>query len=327
MPYGYRRLVTVLASAAGVAAFSSCDRAGEAPRVDTVTPAPPATPPAVSPGAPVTSGWDPDAGPVLLVASNRLDAAIVVFPEVQGEYAAAELQFDTTALRGATVTLVGRDGTTSTATLGGRATPEEDEEECVGWPMLRVVVPSAPSGIPAPWTVGLIGTRVAPVPLDSVESLSATDSAALVAEVPRLASTVPVRTAAARLRGLPFSVQDVRRFRVTPGIDAIVARVVRSVHQEASPLAERTLLIAERDSARQHEQRAGRYTLVFHERAVDREETREGSEILAALTPQGTSRPMLVVARESEAGVRYVIFERAAPRSWTVKWMSALVRC
>jgi hypothetical protein len=260
---------------------------------------------------------------VLLVVGDRPDAAIVVFPELQGEHAGAELRFDTTPLRGAAATLVSRAGTTGTATLGDRTTPGE-EEDCVGWPMLRVV---SPSGAPAPWTVGLIGARLASVPLDSVGSLSPTDSAALVAEVARLASTVPVRQAAARLRGLPFSVQDVRRFRVAPGVDAIVAQVVRHVHQEANPLEERTLLIAERDSARQQEQRADRYTLVFHERAVGREETLEGSEVLAALTPRNAPRPMLVVARESEGGVRYVLLERAGPRNWGVKWTSALVRC
>jgi hypothetical protein len=122
-------------------------------------------------------------------------------------------------------------------------------------------------------------------------------------------------------------VQDARRFRIPPSVDAIVAQVVRRVHEEANPLEERTLIIAERDSAQQQEQRVGRYTLAFHTRAVGREETLEGSEILAALTLAGASRPMLIVARESEGGVRYTILERVASRSWRVKWTSALVRC
>jgi hypothetical protein len=323
MPNPRRALMTLLASVAGAVALVSCDRAGDPPRADTTALVPPSTPPVDSPGVAVSSGWDTEAGPVLLVVGDRPDAAIVVFPQLQGELAAAELQFDTTALYGSAATLVTRAGTTSVATLGDRTTPGEDED-CVGWPMLRVV---SSSGVPAPWTVGLIGARLTPLPLDSVGSLSPSDSAALIAEVARLASTVPVREAAARLRGLPFSPQDVRRFRITRGVDAIVAQVVRSVHQEANPLEERTLLIAERDSAEQQRQRAGRYTLVFHERAVGHEETLEGSEILAALTARSARRPMLVVARESEGGVRYVILERARPRSWRVKWTSALVRC
>lgn len=260
---------------------------------------------------------------MLLVIGGRPDAAIVVFPDVQGEHAAAELRVDTTALRGAAATLVSRAGMTSTATLGDRTSPGE-EEDCVGWPMVRV---GPSSGVPAPWSIGLVGARLVPVPLDSVGSLSPPDSAALVAEIARLASSVPVRQAAARLHGLPFSVQDVRRFRAARGVDAIVAQVVRRVHQEANPLEERTLLIAERDSAQLREQHPGRYTVVFHERAVGQEETLEGSEILAALTPEDTLRPMLFAARESEGGVRYVILERTRPRSWRVKWTSALVRC
>ena len=315
MPNLCRVLVTV--------AVLSCDRASDAPRTDSVPISLPAVPAVDSQKPPAPSGWDANAGPVLLVAAERPDAAIVVFPDVQGEHPAAELHFDTTALRGSTVTLVSRAGTVSTATLGDGTTPGEDED-CVGWPMLRVI---SPSGAPPPWSVGLLGARLTPIPLDSVGSLSASDSAALVAEVARLASTVPVRESAARLRGLPFYVQDVRRFRASSGISIVVAHAVRRVHEEANPLEERTLLIAERDSVQQQAQRPGRYTLAFHQRAVGREETLDGSEVLAALTPRDTSRPMLVIARESEGGVRYAFLERIGVRSWRLKWTSALVRC
>jgi hypothetical protein len=318
-----RVLVTMLASTTGAVAVLNCDRASDAPPTDSVTVSLPVVPAVDSQRPSTPSGWDVSAGPVLLVAAERPDAAIVVFPDVQGEHAAAELHFDTTALRGSTVTLVNRAGSVSTATLGDGTTPGE-EEDCVGWPMLRLV---SSSGTPPPWSVGLLGARLTPVPLDSVGSLSASDSAALVAEIARLASTVPVRENAARLRGLPFSVQDVRRFRAASGVDAIVAHVVRRVHEEANPLEERTLLIAERDSMQQQEQRPRRYMLAFHQRAVGREETLEGSEVLAALTPRDTSRPMLVIARESEGGVRYAFLERIGARSWRLKWTSALVRC
>ena len=326
MPNPRRVLVTVLASAAVAAAVAGCDRAADAPRADSAVTVPPPAPPAAAPGRAASSGWDANAGPLLLVAGDRPDAAIVVFPEVQGEHAAVELELDTAVFRGTPATLFTRAGTTGTATLGERTTPEEPEDEgdCVGWPMVRV---ASPSGNPGPWTIGLVGgSRLAPVRLDSVGSLSTVDSAALVAEVARLASTLPVRTAAARLRGLPFFVQDVRRFRAAPGVEAIVAQVIRRVHQEANPLEERTLLIAERDSARPRD-RPGRFTLVFHQRAVGSEETLEGSEVLAAIEQLSASRPMLVLARESEGGVRYVIIERTSQRRWRVKWTSALVRC
>jgi hypothetical protein len=328
MPNPRRFLVTVLASAVGAMVAPGCDRAGDAPRTDSVAAVAPVTPPVGSARPVVSSGWDPDAGPVLLAATERPDAAITVFPEVQGEQAAAELQLDTALVRKSAAMLVDRAGAAAAATLGDRTAPGEDED-CVGWPMFKVV---RPGGVTTPWAVGFIGARLVPIPLDSVGSLSAADSAALVAEIARLASTLPARDDAARLRGLPFVAQDVRRFRAAPGVDALVAQVIRRVHQEANPLEERTLVIAERvttgrDSARLREQPPGRYTLAFHERTVGREETLEGTEVLAAFTTRGAPRPMLVLARESEEGIRYAIIERAGPRSWRVKWTSALVRC
>jgi hypothetical protein len=70
-----------------------------------------------------------------------------------------------------------------------------------------------------------------------------------------------------------------------------------------------------------------RYTLALEQRAVGREETLEGSELLAAFRAPGPGRPMLIFARESEGGVRYVLLERTGVREWRVKWTSALVRC
>ena len=322
MPNLRRGFLTVLAGAAGVAATIGCNRASDAPRTDSVTATPleTATVDSQRPSAP--SGWDATAGPVLLVASERPEAAIIVFPEIQGEHAAAELQFDTATLRGSTAALFSRAGEIGSGTLGEGTVPAE-EEDCAGWPMLRV---SSSSGTVAPWSIGLVGTRVVPIALDSIGSLTAADSSRLVAEVARLASIVPVRENATRLRGLPFSVQDVRRFRARAGTDIIVAHVVRRVHEEANPLEERTLLIVERDSSQRPNVRA-RYIIAFYQRSVGHEETLEGSEVLGAFTHRNASRPTLVIARESEGGVRYSLIERSGVRTWRVKWTSALVRC
>jgi len=317
------RLGGVAALLAGVLVLARCGRGDDVPRVDTVITAAPPVPPAPAQEAPAPSGWDPRAGPVLLVAGERSDAAIVVFPEVQGEHVADSLRLGARSLRRSSATLLNRAGAAMTVTLGDSTAPGE-EEHCVGWPMVRV---ASPSGTVAPWAVGFVDARLAPVLLDSVESLPPADSAALVAEVARLASTIPVRAVAARMRGLPFSVREVWRFRPDSVTDAIVALVVRRIHQEASPLEERTLLIAERDTA-QKQRAAGRYTLVFNQRAAGPEETLEGTDVLAAVANDvAPLRPMLVIARESEGGVRYALLERTGPRRWHVKWTSALVRC
>ena len=321
MPNLRRAFLTVLAHAVSAVAMLSCDRASDAPHADSVTAVPSETASVDSQRPSVRSGWDGTAGPVLLVASERPEAAVVVFPEIQGEHAAAELQFDTASIRQSAANLITRAGQLIPVTLGGGAEPAEDED-CPGWPMLRV---ATPSGALSPWSIGLLSARLTPIPLDSIGSLSTADSSALVAEIARLASAIPVHDNSRPLRGLPFSVQDVRQFRTVSG-DVIVARVVRRVHEEANPLEERTMLIAERDSADRPNIR-GRYVTAFYQRSVGHEEMLEGSEVLAALVRRNTSRPILVVARESEAGVRYTFIERISKAAWRVKWTSALVRC
>ena len=314
--------LTVLAGAAGVAPAISCNRASDASRTDSVTATLPEVATVDSQRLPAPSGWDATTGPVLLVASERPEAAIIVFPEIQGEHAAAELQLDTASLRGSTAALFSRAGEIGAGTLGEGTAPAE-EEDCAGWPMLRV---SSPSGTVAPWSIGLLGTRVVPIALDSIGSLTAADSSRLVAEVARLASIVPVGESATRLRGLPFSVQDIRHFRTRAGTDIVVAHVVRRVHEEANPLEERTLLIVERDSS-QRPNVLGRYVIAFYQRTVGHEETLEGSEVLGAFIHRNASRPTLVVARESEGGIRYTLIERSGVHTWRVRWTSALVRC
>lgn len=317
-----RAFLMVPLGTAGIVAIMSCERPGDALRIDSVTVGRPETTAVDSQRPPVLSGWDEAAGPVLLVASERPDVAIVVFPDVQGEHAAAELQFDTATIRGSTASLITRAGQSSPATVGGGAAPAEDED-CTGWPLLRL---SSTSGSLGSWSIGLVDAQLLPVRLDSIGSLSAADSSALVAEVARLASTIPVAENASRLRGLPFSVQDVRRFQTASGTSVLVAHVVRRVHEEANPLEERTMLIAERDSSYRSDPRS-RYAVAFHQRSVGHEEILEGSEVLAALVQPRTSRPFVVVARESEGGVRYTLIERGGKAMWRVKWSSALVRC
>jgi hypothetical protein len=86
------------------------------------------------------------------------------------------------------------------------------------------------------------------------------------------------------------------------------------------------LLIAERDSSQRPNIR-GRYVVALHQRSVGHEETLEGSEVLGAFVYRNTLRPTLVLARESEGGVRYTLIERRGTHTWRVKWTSALVRC
>jgi hypothetical protein len=170
------------------------------------------------------------------------------------------------------------------------------------------------------WAVGFVGGQVLPLPLDSIDVLSSRDSTALVAEASRLASLVTAPTVPS-FQGLRFTAHDIRRFEVSPGIQAIVAHLVRRVNQEANPQEEQTLLIAERDSGAT----SGPYHLVYAERAHGLEEQSTMLEVIAGVRVAG--RPTLIVARDSDAGVAYAMLERTGSRRWRIRWTSGMTQC
>lgn len=278
--------------------------------VDSVVDSPTADSVAASDSPPVPSNWDPAAGPVLLVRGDRPEHVIVVAHEIEGFVEPESL--DVSELVGSTATLISRAGGTSAVVLGGETGGAA--ASCNNWPVL-----TAPEGTPR-WRVGFIDAAVQPLATDSVQGLAGRDSSALVAQVARLASTLTDNRSgdlAASFHGLPFVVTDVRRF-THDDTAVMVAHVVRRVNQEASPLEEHTLLIAERRPP------DGHWTVVRSERSAGREESVARTDFLAAVRLNG--RAMLVFARDSSATVRYVTQWRGEGR-WTRRWESGLSRC
>jgi len=261
---------------------------------------------------PVSNGWNPIAGPVLLVAGASPDEAIVFFGASNGTAASV----DTGSVDQATATLFGRDSSRFTATLELPA--GNDNAECRIWP-LRNLHATAGAGA---WSVGFLSANVKAIPLDSVDALAARDSMALAAEASRLASAVTANTSPS-FQGLRFTAQNIRRFEAAPGVQALAAQLIRRVNQEADPQEEQTLVIAERDSG----VTSGRYQLAYAERSFGREEDVVSSELVAAvrLGPNGT--PSLVIARDSDAGLAYALIERTGPRQWVTRWTSSLAKC
>jgi hypothetical protein len=257
------------------------------------------------------SGWNPAAGPALLVQGATRDDAIVLWPTADDS--TTVVQLDSASAHGVPVILLGRGGARVNAQLGSPA--GEGTDDCDRWP-LRV-----PAGTAGTWSVGFIGRQVSSMPLDSVDVLSPRDSMMLVAEASRLASSVTAPTSAS-FQGLRFTAHDIRRFHPVPGVDALVAHLVRRVNQEANPQEEQTLLIAERDSGAT----SGPYRLVYAERAFGREEAVATPEVLAGLH-LGSPSATLLVARDSDDGVTYSFLERIGPRQWRKGWVSALTRC
>jgi hypothetical protein len=302
-------IVTGLLSA--LAAATGCERKPTVARTDTtVQKGDSASAATETPLA--GSGWNDAAGPVLLVQGETRDEAIVLLPDDRDSTAVDRLR--TRGEQGANVSLFGRGGATLTGQLG--PPPAAPDPECRLWP-LRGVHGGANANT---WAVGFVGGQTSALPLDSVEVLSPRDSTAIVAEVSRLASMVTAITDPS-FQGLRFTAHDIRRFEVSPGVQAIVAHLVRKVNQEANPQEEQTLLIAERDSGAT----TGSYQLVYAERVHGLEEQSTMPEVIAGVRIAG--RPTLIVARDGDAGVAYAMLERAGPRRWRIRWTSGMTRC
>jgi hypothetical protein len=307
----FHRLVIVTGLFGSLAAATGCERKPPVARTDTAVVKTDSISDATQ--APVAgSGWSDAAGPVLLVQGETRDEAIVLLPDERDSAAVARLR----ALgdQGANVSLFGRGGATLTGQLG--AAPAAPDPECRLWPLRGV----HGDGNANTWAVGFIGAQTSPLALDSVDVLSPRDSTALVAEASRLASMVTAITDPS-FQGLRFTAHDIRRFEVSPGVQAIVAHLVRKVNQEANPQEEQTLLIAERDSG----VTSGPYNLVYAERVHGLEEQSTMPEVIAGVRIAG--RPTLIVARDSDAGVAYAMLERVGPKRWRIRWTSGMTRC
>ena len=248
----------------------------------------------------------------MFVQGETRDEAIVLLP-TEGDSAAAA-RLSVLGNQGTGVVLFGRGGARLTAELG--EPPQTPDAECRVWPLRAV----HGEGTENTWAVGFIGAQTAPLALDSVEALSPRDSLALTAEASRLASMVTVPTAPS-FQGLRFTAHDIHRFEASPGVQAIVAHLLRKINQEANPQEEQTLLIAERDSGVS----TGPYQLVYAERTHGLEETTMSSEVIAGVRVAG--RTILVVARDGEEGVAYAMLERTGLRRWRIRWTSGLTRC
>lgn len=292
--------------------LAACERRTADTRTDSTAPQPLAIGNSVAQRR-VASGWNDAAGPALLVQGPGRSEAIALFATPDDSDAVAQL--DSASMRQRSVTLVGRGGAVLTALLG--APSGDGSDECERWP-LRAMQPDSVVA----WAIGFVGARVRPISLDSVDILSPRDSMALVAEASRLASTVTLPTDAA-FQGLRFTAHDIRRFVVAPGVQGLVAHLVRRVNQEANPREEQTLLVAERDSGAV----PGKYQLSYAERDFGREEAVITPEVLAAVRLGASASSVLVVARDNDTGISYRMIERTGPRQWKARWSSGVISC
>lgn len=270
------------------------------------------------------SSWERSAGRVFAVRGAQLTDASVVYPTYTDSTLPDTVRFSGTEIRNATLDVFDRGGLVGKVHVSKTAAEEWIAPGCIDWPNASVE-PVGGNAIRS-WMVAFLEGRVSPVPLDSIESLTSSDSARLAAEATRLASVLPRDTALA-FRGIPFSVRSVYRFRSAAGVDGLVADVIRRVNQEANPLEEHILLVAERDSAAGERDAATRYRTGYSERTSGTEETVETTEILAAITLRSPPRTALVLGRVGQESGAYSLLERAHDGRWRVRWTSVHTGC
>lgn len=233
--------------------------------------------------------WVAELGPMLAIPGDSEHTAIVLFPH------SPEDSSDVALMR-----------TAGDSSVTARLVPTE--LQVCGDAATARLSSNGPDG----WSVALAGGATT-VRMDSIESLSAADSAALAADVARLASTVP-NDAESRFAGLPFGVLAAHRMSVA-GTSIVVARVARRIPQEATPLEERTILIGDRSAD-------GPLVLRFSRRSSGAEDAVDHFALLAAV--RSGEKVFVILESERGEGSRYDILERSASGSWTTRWSRAL---
>jgi len=239
------------------------------------------------------STWAPELGQLLIVPSDSDNAAIVLFPDGPSADGIASA-----------VTLLSPAGDTSSGrvTLGAA-----DTLQCGDAPIARL------AGGSSAWSVGVRAASLTPIHMDSIGAMSSADSLRFAVDMTRLASTVAPEKES-RFRGLPFVIAGARRFSVR-GTDVAVAHLVRRLNQEATPLEEHTLILAERSPG-------GAYKSVYQLRSEGTEDSADHYEALAALAAPNAT--FLLIARDRAAGTEYDFLERTAPGVWRVRWSRVL---
>jgi hypothetical protein len=301
-------------------AAGACENKREAPAIDSSVPLRPAT--GGAPGTPAATTWDARLGPVLLIAGSSPDLATVVVGDSSRAGADTITEREAIAIRSTPAVLIGRTDSSQVGILQEvHSAKGEEDSECTGWPAWRITSAHPGTALGA-WSVGFVGGQVQPIRMDSIESLSRVDSARLAADATRLASTLPAG-GSDRFTGLPFTVTSLWRFHAGPGVEGVVANLVRHINQEARPLEERTLIIAERDSTR----RDDRFNLAYYDRSQGAEETVESRDVLALARATPDAQPMLVIGRDYGDGMAYALVQRDPSGRWRDKWHSPRGHC
>jgi hypothetical protein len=298
-----------------VLAIGACERPAVERANDTaLSTVPPPLPPPV---APVTTdaAWDTAAGPVFLVMGASPDQAAMIVPFVDTAASLDTLKVPLTPWRGVAFDFF-RQGTAVGTASAGDSIAVDAPDDCSAWPALRVA-----RGDSTGWTVAFPTGRFASLGVDSLAGLTPRDSLGLTRELARVASGAPGDTADA-MRGLPYVVHRAWRTTLPNGRQLVMAEIDRTLNQEASPLHEHLLLVAERDTTA-----GSRWELAWSERMVGGEDTTESMDLIVIGTARGRAEPVTVFARYLGDGVIYAMLQRETDGRWRLRWTSPYVGC
>jgi len=102
----------------------------------------------------------------------------------------------------------------------------------------------------------------------------------------------------------------------------ILAEIVRTVNQEAAPLQEHLVVVAERDSAS-----TDPYKAAYYERSIGLEDALETTELLAVARTRGNRTFFILLSRYYGDGGSYALLERHGRSAWRLRWTSAYAGC
>lgn len=241
------------------------------------------------------------------------DSVAVVLPEAT-DSTIATLQGLSPPISGLKFDLFGRGGKVGLAISASPLPPVDPKQECDSWPLAKLQSPRAN------WRVGFASGHVQAIKVDSIEAMSSSDSAALAVSLAQAAAMLPVASDPT-FRGLPFRVRSAYTFRLD-SVDVVIADVVRSVNEEATPKLEHMLIIGERPATT-----SGMYTVGYYNRTAGPEESTQATEVLAMVQLGVSKRPAIVVNVEYDDGGKLGFVERVGPGEWRATWRSAYTDC
>ena len=122
-------------------------------------------------------------------------------------------------------------------------------------------------------------------------------------------------------RGRPFVVRQAHRMLIE-GRQVLLAEIVRTVNQEAAPLQEHLVVVAERDSAS-----TDPYKAAYYERTIGLEDALETTELLAVARTRVARTHFILLSRYYGDGGAYALLERSSGRTWHLRWTSAYAGC